>query len=156
VTVVLLEVGRITKTHGVRGDVLVLLTTERTERLDPGAVLHTDRGLLTVVRSSLHLDRWIVHFDGIDVREEADAWRGVLLSAEAVDDDDEDLWVHELIGAAVSLLDGTSVGAVTEVQANPASDLLVLDTGALVPVVFITEHDEGTITIDPPEGLFDL
>jgi 16S rRNA processing protein RimM len=151
-----LEVGRITKTHGVRGDVLVLLTTERTERLEPGTVLHTDRGALTVIRSSPHRDRWIVHFDGIDVREEADAWRGVLLHAEAVDGDDEDLWVHELIGAAVSLVDGTSVGTVTEVQANPASDLLVLDTGALVPVVFITEHGEGTIRIDPPEGLFDL
>ena len=148
--------GRITKTHGVRGDVLVLLTTERTERLDPGAVLHTDRGALTVVRSSPHHDRWIVHFDGFEVREEADSWRGVLLRAEAVDDDDEDLWVHELIGASVWLRDGTSVGTVTEVQANPASDLLVLDTGALVPVVFIVEHDEATITIDPPEGLFDL
>jgi hypothetical protein len=44
----LLEVGRITKTHGVRGDVLVLLTTERTERVAPGTVLHTDRGELTV------------------------------------------------------------------------------------------------------------
>ena len=152
----LLEVGRITKAHGLLGDVLVQLTTERTERLDRGSVLHTDRGALTVVRSSPHQDRWIVHFDGIDVREEADAWRGVVLRAEAVDDDDDDLWVHELIGAAVALVDGTSVGTVTEVQANPASDLLVLDTGALVPVVFITQHSEGSVTIDPPEGLFDL
>ena len=61
-----------------------------------------------------------------------------------------------LTSATVSLVDGTSVGTVTEVQANPASDLLVLDTGALVPVVFITEHGGGTLTIDPPEGLFDL
>jgi len=151
----LLEVGRITKTHGVRGDVLVLLTTERTERLDPGSVLHTDRGDLTVVRSSPHMDRWIVHFEGLEVREQADAWRGVVLRAEAIDDDDE-LWVHELIGATVSLVDGSTVGTVTEVQANPASDLLVLDSGALVPLVFVTEHAEGAITIDPPDGLFDL
>jgi len=136
----------------------VLLTTERTERVAPGTVLHTDRGDLTVVRSSPHQDRWIVHFDGIDVREVADSWRGVVLRAEAVDDDDADdaMWVHELVGSSVLLVDGTVVGTVVEVEANPAADLLVLDTGALVPVVFITDRAEGTLTIDPPDGLFDL
>jgi|SRR5436190_252256 len=153
----LLEVGRITKTHGVRGDVLVLLTTERTERVVPGTVLHTDRGDLTVVRSSPHQDRWIVHFDGIDVREDADRWRGVVLRAEPIEGDEEDaLWVHELVGSSVVLVDGTAVGTVQEVQANPAADLLVLDSGALVPVVFIIERGDGTLTIDPPDGLFDL
>ena len=135
----------------------MLLTTERTERVAPGTVLHTDRGELTVVRSSPHQDRWIVHFDGLDVREEADRWRGVVLRAEPLDDDDDDeLWVHELIGAPVSLPDGTLVGTVQEVQANPAADLLVLDSGALVPVVFVTDHVDGAVTIDPPEGLLDL
>ena len=149
--------GRITKTHGVRGDVLVLLSTERTERLDPGTVLHTDRGDLTVERATPHLGKWIVHFAELGVREDADAWRGVVLRAEAVDgEDDGALWVHELVGAAVVLRDGTAVGTVTEVQANPAADLLVLDDGALVPVVFITDRADGTVTIDPPEGLFDL
>ena len=135
----------------------MLLTTERTERVAPGTVLHTDRGDLTVVRSSPHQDKWIVHFDGIDVREVADGWRGVVLRAEAVDDDADDaMWVHELVGSSVVLVDGTMVGTVHEVEANPAADLLVLDSGALVPVVFITDRAEGTLTIDPPDGLFDL
>ena len=135
----------------------MLLTTERTERVAPGTVLHTDRGDLTVVRSSPHQDKWIVHFEGIDVREVADGWRGVVLRAEAVDDDADDaMWVHELVGSSVVLLDGTVVGTVQEVEANPAADLLVLDTGALVPVVFITDRADGTLTIDPPDGLFDL
>ena len=72
------------------------------------------------------------------------------------DDDDEDLWVHELVGATVSLVDGAVVGTVTEVQANPAADLLVLDSGALVPIVFITDRSGGSLIIDPPDGLFDL
>ena len=40
---------------------------------------------------------------------------------------------------------------------NPAADLLVLDTGALVPVVFVvgTPHD-GVIDVDTPDGLFEL
>jgi 16S rRNA processing protein RimM len=153
----LLEVGRITKAHGVKGDVLVALSSDRTERLDPGSVLQTDRGPLTVISASRHHDRWIVRFEGLTDRDHTEPWRGVVLRAEAVDDDDEDaLWVHELVGASVVLADGTVVGTVTEVEANPASDLLVLDGGALVPLVFVTDHAPGQVTIDPPEGLFDL
>jgi len=154
---VLLEVGRITKAFGVRGEVLVALTSDRTERLDPGAVLETDRGPLTVVSSAPHQDRWIVQFEGLHDRDAAETWRGLLLRAEPLDDGDpEALWVHELIGCVVELTDGSVVGTVTEVQGNPASDLLVLDSGALVPVVFITGQEAGRIVIDPPEGLFDL
>jgi 16S rRNA processing protein RimM len=153
----MLEVGRITKPHGVRGDVLVLLSTERTSRLDPGSVLHTARGPLTVVSSSRHQDRWIVHFEGFTDRDQVETWRGVALEAEPLDDGDGDvLWVHELVGSTVALGDGTAMGTVTEVESNPAADLLVLDSGALVPVVFITAREEGRITIDPPDGLFDL
>lgn len=153
----LLEVGRITKSHGVNGEVLVALTSDRTSRLDPGSVLSTDRGDLTVVSSSRHHDRWIVRFKGLSDRDQADIWRGVLLSAEPVEEDDGDtLWVHELIGEVVALTDGTEVGTVAAVEPNPASDLLVLDGGALVPLVFITNREAGRITIDPPEGLFDL
>ena len=152
----LLEVGRITKPHGVRGDVLVLLSTERTERLDPGTALQTAKGPLTVVSASRHQDRWIVHFDGFTDRDQAETWRGVALQAEPLDDDDDVLWVHELVGATVVLASGEEVGVVTEVESNPASDLLVLDSGALVPVAFVTDHAQGLVTIDPPEGLFDL
>jgi 16S rRNA processing protein RimM len=154
----LLEIGRITKAHGVRGDVLVLLSSDRTSRLDPGSVLSTDRGPLTVVSSSRHHDRWIVRFEEITGRDAAETWRGTVLRAEPVPDDadGDTLWVHELIGATAVLVDGTEVGTVDGVEANPASDLLVLDSGALVPVVFVTAHEPGRVTIDPPEGLLDL
>ena len=29
-------------------------------------------------------------------------------------------------------------------------------SGALVPSVFVVSHDSGVVTIDPPEGLFEL
>jgi 16S rRNA processing protein RimM len=41
------------------------------------------------------------------------------------------------------------------VEANPAHDLLVLESGALVPMVFVVEQSEGRVVIDPPEGLLD-
>jgi 16S rRNA processing protein RimM len=153
----LLDVGRITKPHGVRGDVLVAFTSDRTSRLDRGSVLVTDRGPLTVVSASVHHDRWIVRFEEINGRDQADAWRGAVLQAEPVDEDEGDaLWVHQLVGSRVVLTDGNDVGEVTAVLSNPASDLLELDSGALVPVVFITGRAPGRVEIDPPEGLFDL
>jgi len=78
-----------------------------------------------------------------------------VLSAEPLDDDDE-LWVHELIGSAVMNTAGDRLGMVESVQANPASDLLVLDSGALIPVVFVLSHDAGAVLVDLPEGLLDL
>jgi 16S rRNA processing protein RimM len=139
--------------------VLVALSTDLTSRLDPGSVLSTDRGDVTVARSSRHNDRWIVAFDEIDGRDEAERWRGTVLRAEPVEGDlagDDVLWVHRLVGASVETTDGTEVGAVVAVQANPASDLLELEGGTLVPVVFVVDHHVGRVVIDPPDGLLEL
>jgi 16S rRNA processing protein RimM len=151
----LLEVGRIGRAHGLRGDVVVSLTTDRLERVAPGAVLVTDAGELEVRASRPHQGRWIVAFAGQDNREDADRLKGLILRAEAVDDPAE-LWVHDLVGAEVVTVAGETVGRCTGVVANPAADLLELDSGALVPVVFVVDHTPDRVTIDPPDGLFDL
>ena len=44
---------------------------------------------------------------------------------------------------------------VVSVVANPASDLLELDDGALVPVRFVTGQGPGVVHVDPPDGLFE-
>jgi 16S rRNA processing protein RimM len=151
----LLEVGRIVKPHGLRGEVVVDLVTDRVERLDQGAVLATDRGDLVVAAARRHHDRWIVAFEGRATREQADELRGLALRATAIDDPSE-LWVHDLVGAEVVTTGGDPVGRCVSVVANPAADLIELDGGALVPVVFVVGAAPGRITIDPPEGLFDL
>jgi 16S rRNA processing protein RimM len=137
--------------------VTVTLVTERISRLDPGSVLTTDRGELTVRSSRPHQKGWIVAFAEMGTREDAERWRGTVLRAESVDEADDDrLWVHQVVGLTVELTDGTEVGRVQAVEPNPAADLLVLDNGALVPVVFVTHQETGRIVIDPPEGLLDL
>jgi 16S rRNA processing protein RimM len=151
----LLEVGHIGRAHGLRGDVVVGLTTDRLERVAPGARLVTDAGDLEVLASRPHQDRWIVSFAGYDSRDAAERLRGLTLRAEAVVDPDE-MWVHDLVGAEVVTTAGDAVGRCTGVVANPASDLLELESGALVPVVFVVDHAPDRVTIDPPEGLFDL
>jgi len=154
----LLEVGRIDKPHGVRGDVVVTLTTTETSRVDPGTRLFTDDRELVVVASRPHQHRWIVTFDGVIGREGAEAVSGSVLRAEPLSGDDPDaLWVHELIGSMVVERDGIERGLVTAVQDNPASDLLVLESGALIPLRFVDgRDDDGRLIVDVPAGLFEL
>jgi 16S rRNA processing protein RimM len=152
----LLEVGRIARAHGVRGELIVELVTDRTERVAVGATLHVEGGgPLTVTASRPHKGKWIVTFEGVHDREGAEALQGTLLYADPLDDPAE-LWVHEVIGRRVVDVDGQLCGTVEAVQANPASDLLVLDSGALVPVRFVIEERDDALVIDVPDGLFDL
>ena len=150
----LLEVGRIARPHGVRGDVYVVLSTDRTERLAPGARLHGATGWLTVARAAPAGGRWLVHFDEVSDRTAAERLANTALHAEPIDDPDA-LWVHELIGARVVEVGGTDRGRCVAVVANPAADLLELDGGALVPMTFVVDSVDGVVTIDPPDGLFD-
>jgi 16S rRNA processing protein RimM len=130
----LLEVGRIDKAQGLRGEVVVTLTTTETSRLDPGSELIAGDRHLVVAASRPHQHRWVVHFEGVTSREMAEELARAVLRAEAPEaTDPDDLWVHELIGSAVVEPDGTDRGVVEAVQDNPASDLLVLDTGAPGP-----------------------
>jgi 16S rRNA processing protein RimM len=101
-------------------------------------------------------DRWIVQFEGIVDRSQAERMRGIELEAEAVDIPGK-LWVHELVGATVFDIEGTEMGSVRAVEANPASDLLVLESGGLIPLRFVTESDAaaGTLVVDIPDGLLD-
>jgi 16S rRNA processing protein RimM len=149
-------VGRILRPHGLRVEVVVHMVSDRPERVARGAVLHTGSGDLVVADSRAHQGRWLVRFEGSARREDAETLRDRILWAEPIDDDDE-LWVHELIGCRVLDQDGIDRGVVEAVQENPAADLLVLQDGTLVPVVFARgAPQDGILRVEVPEGLFDL
>lgn len=152
-----LEVGRIIKAQALKGHVIVDLWTDRLERLEPGSQLISPRGELTVVTAHPHQNRFLVKFAQISTRDEAESWRGVVLSAEPLDTDEDVIWIDDLFGAAVFDHTGTLRGVVSDVEANPASDLLVLDTGFLIPLTFVTRvvaHER--IDVEVPDGLFEV
>lgn len=161
----LLEVARIARAHGLRGEVVVDLLTNRTERLEPGSVLTvqstrasddpaSEPRTLVVSTSRPFQHRWLVSFDGVTRREEAEALHQVTLLAEPIEDPNE-LFVHELIGCELVDQRGDALGTVTAVEANPASDLLVIDDRFYVPARFILRRDTTHVYVDIPEGLFD-
>ena len=155
-----LEVARIGRAHGIRGEVSVTFVSNRPERAAPGAVLHAGDRELVIVTARRHLGKWLVQFEGVDDRSAAEALRGALLTAAPLDAtaelDEGEYWVHELIGSPVVDREGRALGRVVGMEANPAHDLLVLDDGALVPMVFVVERRDGVVIVDPPDGIFEL
>ncbi len=151
-----LEVGRIIKAHGLRGEVVVDLITDRAERRVPGAELRTSDGVLVIASVRPHQQRWLMTFGGVGDRSAAERLSGTVLSAPALpSEDDGEVWAHEVIGQTLVDADGVERGTVTALQSNPASDLLVLDSGHLVPLTFVVELGPP-IVADVPPGLFDL
>jgi 16S rRNA processing protein RimM len=152
----LLSVGAIVKPHGLKGEVVVHLTSNRPERLEPGSELR-DRSnrAYRVVEARPHKNGFLVTFEGVNSLEDASACRGTELFAHPIDDPGE-LWVHDLVGCQVEDSEGRLLGVVTELQANPASDLLVLDGGGLIPLRFVVETTPGErIVVSIPDGLLD-
>jgi len=134
---------------------VVDFVSNRTERSMPGAVFMTDGGELCIESSRPFRHRWLVIFAGVRGIEAAEGLRDRILRAPPLDDPSA-LWVHELVGSAVvDRADGRRLGTVTAVVANPVSDLLELDSGGLVPLRCVVEHESGRIVVEIPAGLLD-
>lgn len=170
-----LVVGRVAKSHGIRGELAVEIRTDSPEqRFAVGAVLRgrkpRDRGLTeyTVEAAREHSGRLLLRLKGVDDRNAADALRGVLFVIDSADvapsDDPDEFYDHELEGLEARLVDGTVIGTVAEVLHSAAGELLSVRppsgegeilipfVTAIVPVVSVAG---GYVEIDPPEGLLD-
>jgi 16S rRNA processing protein RimM len=152
----LLEVGRIGKPHGVRGDLFISLTSDVASRHAVGAtftiVESAGHRTLTIATVRPQQDRFVVHFEGVDDRNDAEKLTNKFLYAEPVENEDG-LWVHQLIGSNVVDMAGESWGTCTGVLQNPAHDILEIEGGLLVPAPFIVTTDGTTTVINPPAGL---
>jgi 16S rRNA processing protein RimM len=167
-----LVVGRISRPHGLRGEVVVEVTTdEPTSRYVPGAAMDTDpasAGPLTIESVRPHQGRLIIAFDGVLDRDGADALRGVRLVVESADiappDDPDEFHDFQLVGLRAVDVAGGSLGEVIGVEHGPAADLLVLrrpdGAKALVPfvraLVPTVDLGAGRVVLTPPDGLFEL
>lgn len=168
-----LVVGRITRPHGVRGELAIDVRTDDPElRLAAGAVLDTEpasAGPLTIAATRWHSGRLLVRFASVEDRTTAESLRGTLLLVDSADLEDlpdpDSYRDHQLVGLTVVGPDDAVVGGVTDVL-HHGQDLLVVAgsgprTGAeiLIPFVaaIVTEVDleAGLVRIDPPAGLLD-
>src|SRR5665811_709391 len=120
-----IEVGRISRAHGVRGDVRVTLCTDNPDRFVVGAVMYGVAGRSGLRRAEpervpLEIesmkgmdDSPIVKFAGVESRTDAEGLRGLVLqvpAAELPELDEGEFYSFELEGLEVRSLDGEVVG----------------------------------------------
>ena len=157
----LLAVGRISRAHGIGGEVSVQKLSEVEGRFAPGSQLRLEDGrTLTVEKARPHQHFLLVKFEEIPDRNGAESLRGEVLlvpTAEAPEPPSGAFWVHQVVGLEVVTESGRSLGRVVEVQGNPANDLWVTDSGALIPavreVVLSVDLEGSTVTIRELPGL---
>jgi 16S rRNA processing protein RimM len=127
-------VGKITKAHGLRGEVVVLVSSDNPDRFVPGSSVFLEDGRELKIRDARpNGGRLLVSFDGIDERTAAEHLRGVTLVvprsmlptlAEG------EFWPHQLEGCEVVTESGRSLGAIVDVVASAANDLWVAVDGS--------------------------
>jgi 16S rRNA processing protein RimM len=164
VTDQLLAVGRVSRAHGIRGEVLVHPLSEVDARFRPEAILRLEDGRsLSVEAARPHQGRLLVKFREVPDRTAAEALRGEVLLIPAAESpdlaDDERFWVHQIVGLDVVTDTGRRLGRIAEVRSNPANDLWVTEDGTMVPairdVVRNVDVDAGVVTIHELPGLFE-
>lgn len=165
-------VGRIGPAHGVDGAVFVEPRTDAPEqRFVPGAVLGREAPggpALTVESVGRSGGRLVVRFAGIADRDTAQTLRGTRLTVPAAQraplGDPDEFYDTDLVGLEARTPDGTVLGPVRRVvHAAGATDYLLVEVGGrdrMVPFVrAIVPHVDlaaGTVTVDAPQGLFEL
>lgn len=151
----LLEIGRLGRPHGVRGEIYLSFLSDRPERRSQGTRVFVAGAWRTIEAIRLSNDRYLVMLEGLGVREDAAKLTNEVVYGEPIDDPAA-LWVHDLVGARIVGVDGTEFGACVAVLDNPAHAILETDRGVLIPIPFVTSHDDGVVVVAPPDGLFDL
>jgi len=174
-----LIVGRVRKAHGIRGEVVVELLTD-----EPDAIFASGRrvfagnatGDLARDGQELHVrsvrpfnEGLLVGFAEIPDRNAAELWRGRYLLApehEVPPPDEDEVYLHDLLGMRVDLEDGTTIGTVEEIFDLPLG--LAVDVRRSAPregetvllpwddrTVASVDRDARVIVVTPPEGLLE-
>ena len=157
-----IEIGGVARAHGIRGEIVIVTH-------DPDSTTLADieqvfiEGVPRRIRQARDTHRgWLVALEGVETRNDAEKLKGrpVEVEREALELDDDDVLLADLVGCEVRRPDGSAWGTIVEVVAGELQDLLVIHAGdieRLVPLVDelvpAIDLDARVVTVDPPEGL---
>jgi 16S rRNA processing protein RimM len=157
----LVEVGVVTRPHGVRGEVRVHLHNPDSEALLQADEVVVGEHRYAVTGARAVKDAVLLRLESLTDRNAAELLREqpVLVDREALALEEGEVLLSDLVGCAARLPDGSDFGKVVAVHTG-AQDRLVIHQGEVereLPLVeaFIVEVDleAGTIVVDPPDEL---
>lgn len=165
------QVGHITKTHGLNGEVVLFLDVDDpTDYEDLDSVLIEVRGELLpyfVESLSINRDRAILALEEVETIDEAKKLVNcpVWLPLDNLEDitDPDRFYYHEIIGFQIIDKEAGPLGTVTSVLTMPTQDLIDMrykGQDVLIPVnsaiVKTVDRAAKTLNVELPEGLLDV
>ena len=167
----MLRVGVISSTHGVRGEVKVYPTTDDPERfLDlEEVILDTGRERLPLKIENVKFfkNMVILKFKGYDNINDIEKYKGrdlYITRDQAVELEEDEYFIADLIGMSVVAEDGTVLGTLADVLPTGANDVYVVRTEngkeLLIPAIkeciLNVDVEERAMRIHVMDGLLDL
>ena len=164
---VFLAVGKLTRPHGVRGELIMEILTDFPERLKPGVRLYVgpERRPVLLRSQRPHPRGALVAFEGIDDREKSGELRNQFVLVRADDRPplpDGEYYHHQLIGLQVADEEGRAIGELVEILQTGANDVYVVRQPAgdelLIPaidsVILSVDLENAEIRVQLQAGLF--
>lgn len=166
----LLQVGVISSTHGIRGEVKVFPTTDDVMRFKKLKEVILDTGreqkVLEIEQVKFFKQFVILKFKGFDNINDIEKYKGksLLVTREhAVKLKKNEYFIADLIGLNVFTEDGTLFGVLTDVLATGANDVYVVELPnkkeVLIPAIkqciLNVDIEAGKMTIHLMEGLME-
>lgn len=161
------KIGKLGKTHGVKGEISFLFDDDVFDRVEADYLVLCVDGIL--VPFFLEEYRFksdstaIVKFEDIDTQERARELTGcdVYFPRDLADDDDGELSLSFLVGFdLVEAGSGKSIGRIASIDDSTINLLFELEDGTLIPasddLITAIDQQARTITMHLPEGLLEL
>lgn len=164
------QVGIITSTHGIKGEVKVYPTTDDSRRFRrlKEVILDSGKGDVVLEIESVKFSKNLVilKFKGLDTPEEMAKYRqkGLYVTREnAVRLGRDEYFIADLMGLRVLDEDGTEIGVLREVLETGANDVYIIDLRdgrelllpAIRECVLHVDVEAGEMRIHILEGLLD-
>lgn len=160
----MVEVGRIGRPHGIRGEVTFLPTEGAADMLASSVALYLESGdVLRVVSMRRGSgDRLLLRLEGVESREQATSMTGraVYVRREDLPEPEAGWYIGDLVGLEVLDSSGRRLGRVTGLLPTGGVEVLEIEgelgswmLPATEPLVLDVDLDGGCMTVDPPEGL---
>lgn len=164
------QIGVITQTHGIKGEVKVFPTTDdvkRFKRLEKVTIDSGKKRFEAEIESVKFFKQFVIlKFKGFDTIEDIQAYKQAKLLVDrehAVRLRKDEYFVADLIGTKVVSDEGTELGVMTDVIETGANDVYVVKNSEGEEILFpaikdcVKEVDleNGVITLHVMEGLLD-
>ena len=163
----LVPVGKVVRTHGVRGALKVLPYGETMGEMEAGEKLFLMEGgaqrQLTLASLRAQKRVWIAQFEEIENIDQAQALTGkeIFIDKDRLPPLPEGEYYHfQLIGLSVETKEGKPLGTLSAIFETPGNDVYVVESGEkelLIPAIedVIREVDlrSRKLIVDLPEGL---